>query len=65
MEIWLSAREQERLRRYALAHGMTDEQAALHAASAELEQRYRLPTRSGRVVPFKGLKSDETGDPNG
>lgn len=65
MEIPLSKPERERLRRYAEELGMSEEEALTHAARAELEERYRLPTRSGRVVPFKGLKSDEAGDPNG
>ncbi len=57
MEIALTAAERAALERYALAFGLSLEDALKHAAHAELDRRYRLPTRQASVVPIQGLKS--------
>ena len=60
MEVELTRAERERLEQYAEAHGLTLEQAVIHAARAELERRYRLPTRPGRVMNLESLKRDRS-----
>ncbi len=62
MELLLSGPELERFKRYAESLGMTLEQAVTHAVRSETNRRYRLPTRSGRVVNFEGLKRPAIGE---
>lgn len=63
MQIELTRAERERLQQYAQAHGLaTLEDALKHAAHAELERRYRLPTRQASVVPIQGLKSPRSSE---
>lgn len=64
MELLLSGPELEQFKKYAESLGMTLEEAVTHAVRTETNRRYRLPVRPGRVIPFKGLKSDGAGEPN-
>ncbi len=50
--------EMKRLKRYAEAHGLKDEEEAhMQLSRLELERRYKLVSKRGVVLPFKGLKS--------
>lgn len=60
----LSRAEMEALRRLATSLDMTVEDLAQEAFREGLEQRFRLPERQARVIPFKGL-SRPTGEQDG
>ncbi len=54
----------EALRQLATSRGMTVEEMAQEAFRTGLEQRFRLPDRQARVIPFKGLNRP-TGEQDG
>lgn len=60
----LSRAEMEALRRLATSLDMTVEDVAQEAFRTGLEQRFRLPDRQARVIPFKGLNGP-TGEQDG
>jgi hypothetical protein len=50
--------EMRRLKRYAEAHGLKDEEEAhMQLSRDELARRYKIPTKRGAVLQFQALKS--------
>ncbi len=60
----LSRAEMEALRQLATSRGVTVEELAQEAFRTGLEQRFRLPDRQAKVIPFKGLNRP-TGEQDG
>jgi len=60
MELNFSDPEYEQLRKQAEALGVSVQEVVEQRVRQELERRYRLPRKPGRVVPFQGLKSSKT-----
>ncbi len=63
VDIDLTDNERERLERYAEALGLSSiEDALTHAARAQLERKYRLPSKQASVVPIRGKKNQSGGN---
>jgi len=61
MELNFSDPEYEQLQRRAAEVGLTVQELVEQLVRRQLERRYRLPRKPGRVVPFQGLNSSKPG----
>ncbi len=56
----LTNAERARFERYAQIHGLASvEEAVQHAATAELERLYRLPSSTASILNFEALKKGQ------
>lgn len=61
MELNFSDPEYEQLQRKAAEVGLSVQELVEQLVRRQLERRYRLPRKPGRVVPFQGLNSSKPG----
>ncbi len=61
MELNFSDPEYEQLQRQAAEVGLSVQELVEQLVRRQLERRYRLPRKPGRVVPFQGLNSSKPG----